>query len=201
MVVQPDPGRKLLSLKAAFMEPSFEPVASSDPPRASLANWWRAVAKRIRDSYDKKMIPEDLKTAMKGRSKLYLSAVGDAMDIVDLAAEAPAVEHVAEASDVGLSPAKRSRGSVSRSRVVATSSSSSSQYEPDSGSSRVVLSRPRSGKDGGRGSGTASGRADSSSGSVGALCGFTAGELAPTFVGATVSHSCASEQIAAAFYR
>ena len=164
MVVQPDPGRKLLSLKAAFMEPSFEPVASSDPPRTSLANCLRAVAKRIRDSYDKKMIPEDLKTAMKGRSKLYLSAVGDAMDIVDLAAEAPAVEHVAEASDVGLSPAKRSRGSVSRSRVVATSSSSSSQYEPDSGSSRVVLSRPRSGKDGGRGSGTASGRADSSSG-------------------------------------
>ena len=102
VVVQHDPGRKLLSLKAAFMEPSFEPVASSDPPRASLANWWRAVAKRIRDSYDKKMIPEDLKTAMKGRSKLYLSAVGDAMDIVDLAAEAPAVEHVAEASDVGL---------------------------------------------------------------------------------------------------
>ena len=120
------------------MEPSFELVASSDPPRACLANWWRAVAKRIRDSYDKKMIPEDLKTAMKGRSKLYLSALGDAMDIVDLAAEALAVEHAAEASDVGLSPAKRSRGSVSRSRVDATSSSSSSQYEPDSGSSRVV---------------------------------------------------------------
>ena len=77
----------MLSLKAAFMEPSFEPVASSDPPRARLADWWRAVAKRIRDLYDKKMIPEDLKTAIKGRSKLYLSTVGDAGGIADLAAE------------------------------------------------------------------------------------------------------------------
>ena len=48
---------------------------------------WRAVAKRIRDLYDKKMIPEDLKTAIKGRSKLYLSTVGDAGGIADLAAE------------------------------------------------------------------------------------------------------------------
>ena len=135
------------------------------------------MAKRIRDLYDKKMIPEDLKTAIKGRSKLYLSTVGDAGGIADLAAEAPAVEDVAETSGVGLPPAKRSRGSVSRSRVVATSSSSSSQCEPDSGSSRVVVSRPRSGEDGGRSSGTASGRADSSSGSVGALCGFTAEEV------------------------
>ena len=45
VVVQPDPGRKLLSLKAVFMDASFEPVASSDPPRAILANWWRAVSK------------------------------------------------------------------------------------------------------------------------------------------------------------
>ncbi len=57
----------MLSLTAAFLEPSFEPVARSDPPRARLADWWRAVAKRRRDSYDKKMIPEDL--------KLYLSTV------------------------------------------------------------------------------------------------------------------------------
>ena len=42
VVIQPDPGRKLLSLKAAFMNPSFEPVASSDPPRATLAKWWKA---------------------------------------------------------------------------------------------------------------------------------------------------------------
>ena len=178
VVVQPVPGRKPLSLKAAFMDSSFEPVASSNPPRASLANWWRAVAKLIRESYDKTMIPEDLKTAIKGRSQLYLSAVGDAGDIVDLAAEASAVEHVAEASGVGPPSAKRSRGSVSRSRVAATSSSSSSQGEPDSGSRRVGGSRrPRSGKDGGRVSGTASGRADSVSDSVGALCGFTAEEV------------------------
>ena len=52
------------------------------------------MAKRIRDLYDKKMIPEDLKTAIKGRSKLYLSTVGDAWGIADLAAEAPAVEDV-----------------------------------------------------------------------------------------------------------
>ena len=64
VVVQPDPRRKLLSQKAAFMEPSFEPVASSDPTRANLAKWWQAVSKRVRDLFDKKTIPEDLKTAM-----------------------------------------------------------------------------------------------------------------------------------------
>ena len=56
-----------------------------------------------------------------------------------------------------------------------------------------MLSRPRSGKGGGRVSGTAMGLADSASGSVGAFCGFTgvgAPEAAvPTSVGATVSHS------------
>ena len=174
VVVQPDPGRKLLLLlKAAFMDPSFEPAASSDPPRASLAKWWQAVAKRLRDSFDKKTIPEDLKTALKGRSRLYSSAVREASDVVDLAAEAPVVDHVAEAP----SPAKRSRGSVSRPRVVATSSSASSQSEPGVGRSRRVLSRPRSGEDGGRGSGTPLGGANSASGSVCALCGLTAEEF------------------------
>ncbi len=173
VLVQPDPGRNLLSLKAAFMDPSFEPVASSEPPRASLAKWWQAVAKRVRDPFDKKTIPEDLKTALKGRSRLYSSAVGEASDVVDLAAEAPVVDHVAEAP----APAKRSRRSVFRPRVVATSSSSSSQGEPDAGRSRRVLSQPRSGEDGGRGSGTALGGANSASGLVGALNGFTAEEL------------------------
>ena len=37
VLFQPEPRLKLLSLKAAFMEPSFEPVVSSDPPRATLA--------------------------------------------------------------------------------------------------------------------------------------------------------------------
>ena len=176
------------------MDPSFEPVASSDPPRAILAKWWQAVSKRVRDSFDKKTIPEDLKTAMKGRSRLYSSAVGEALDVMDLAAEAPVVDHVAESHDGGPPPAKRSRGSVFRRRVVATSSSSSSQGEPDAGRSRGVLSRPRSGKDGGRGSGTALGRANFASGSVGALCGFTAEELGllkPLLQRLlAVSHSC-----------
>ena len=100
------------------MDPSFEPVASSDPSRASLAKWWQAVAKRVRDSFDKKTIPEDLKTALKGRSRLYSSAVGETSEVVDLAAEASVVDHGADAP----APAKRSRGSVSRHRVVATSS-------------------------------------------------------------------------------
>ena len=114
------------------------------------------MSKSVRDSFDKKTIPEDLKAAMKGRAKLYSSAVGEASDIVNLAAEAPFVgglalespdlDLVAEAPNVGPPPAKRSRGSVSRPRVVATSSSSSSQVEPDAGGGRSVLSRPRSGR-------------------------------------------------------
>ena len=55
-----------------------------------------------------------------------------------------------------------------------------------------MLSRPRSGEDGGRGSGTASGGANSASGSVCALCGGVGAPKAgaPTSVGATVSHLC-----------
>ena len=75
-----------MSLKAAFLDASFESVASSDPPRAILAKWWQAVSKSIRDSFDHKTIPEDLRAAMKGRAKLYSSAVGEESDVVDLAA-------------------------------------------------------------------------------------------------------------------
>jgi hypothetical protein len=82
-------------------------------------------------------------------------------DFVDLAAEAP---------DVSSPPAKRPCRSVSRSRIVATSLSSSSQVEPHSGGGRSVLSRPQSGRGGGR---------ISAAGSVGALCGFSAEELGP----------------------
>ena len=171
VVVQPEPRLKLLSLKTDFMDPSFEPVASSDPPRASLAKWWQAVGKRVRASYDKKAMPDYLKIALKGRLRLYSSAVGAASDVVDLAAEAPAEDHIAEVH----APAKRSRVSVSRPRGVATSLSS--QGEADAGNSRRVLSRPRSSGDDGRGSGAALGGADSASGSVCALCGLTADEL------------------------
>jgi hypothetical protein len=52
VLFQPESRLKLLALKAAFMEPLFEPVASSDPPRATLAKWWKEVSRRIRDSYD-----------------------------------------------------------------------------------------------------------------------------------------------------
>ena len=73
------------------MDTLFEPLSSSDPPRATLAKWWQAVSKSIRDSFDHKAIPEDLKAAMKGRARLYLSAVGEASDVVDLAVGAPVV--------------------------------------------------------------------------------------------------------------
>ena len=126
VLFQPEPRLKLLSLKAAFMDPSFEPVASSDPPRATLAKWWKAVSERVRDSYE--LMPDELKEAMKGRMRLYLAPVGEAFDVVDLAAEAAIVDPAAEASDGDSSPAKRSRRSVSRPRVVATSSSSSTRH-------------------------------------------------------------------------
>ena len=146
-------GRKILTLTAAFMEPSFEPVASSNPLREQLEKWWLAVSKRIRDSYDHKAIPVDLRAAMKGRARRYMSAVGAASDVVDLAAEEPVVsglaleapgfvDTAAEVPDVGAPSAKRSR-SNSRSRVISTSSSSSSQVEPDAGGGRNVPSRPQ----------------------------------------------------------
>ena len=50
VLIQPAPRLKILALKASFMDPSFEPVSSSDPPRATLAKWWKAVSKRVRDS-------------------------------------------------------------------------------------------------------------------------------------------------------
>jgi hypothetical protein len=78
------------------MKPSFEPIASSNPPRPDqLDKWWQAVSKRIRDSYDHKAIPADLRAAMKGRAKRYLSAVGASSDVVDLAAEEPVVSGLA----------------------------------------------------------------------------------------------------------
>jgi hypothetical protein len=67
VTVQRDPGRKTLTLKAEFMDSSFEPVSSSNPPRENLAKWWQAVSKSIRDSHLHKAIPEDLKATMKGR--------------------------------------------------------------------------------------------------------------------------------------
>ncbi len=153
VTVQRDPGRKTLTLKAEFMDASFEPVSSSKPSLENLAKCWQAVSKSIRDSFDHKAIPEDLKAAMKNRAKLYLSAVGEASDVVDLAVgasvvgglapESPAfVDFAAEAPDVGLPPAKRPCRSVSRSHGIATSSSSSSQVEPDAGRGRSVLSGP-----------------------------------------------------------
>ena len=68
------------------MDPSFEPVSSSNPHPEQLDKWWQAVSRSIRDSFDHKAIPADLRAAMKGRAKLYLSAVGEASDVVDLAA-------------------------------------------------------------------------------------------------------------------
>ena len=62
-------GQKILTLTAAFMNSAFEPVASSNPPREQLEKWWLAVSKRIRDSYDHKAIPVDLRAAMKGRAR------------------------------------------------------------------------------------------------------------------------------------
>ena len=167
VVIQPEPRLKLLMLKPDFMDPAFEPLASSDPPRANLARWWQAVGKLVRASYNKKPMPEELKLALKGRWRLYSSAAGVASDVVDLAAEAPAEDDTAEVH----APAKRSRVSVSRPRGVDTSSSS--QGEADASHSRRALSRPRFIEDGGRGPGAALGGAESASDSIGALCGFT----------------------------
>jgi hypothetical protein len=135
------------------------------------------VSKRIRDLYHKKPMPEELKAAMKGRTRLYSAPVGEALDVVDLVAEAVIVDPAAEASDGGSSPAKRSHRSVSRPRVVATSSSSSGPDGPGTGISRGVLSRPRSVMGGGRGSGAAPVGANSASGFVGARGALSAEEV------------------------
>ena len=39
VLVQRHRGRKTLTLKATFMDPSFEPVSSSNPPRDQLDKW------------------------------------------------------------------------------------------------------------------------------------------------------------------
>ena len=85
---------------------------------------------------------------------MYLSAVGEASDVVDLAAEEPVVSGLAleapgfvdlaaEVPDVVAPSAKCSRRSNSRSCVVFTISSSASQVEPDADGGRNVLSRPQ----------------------------------------------------------
>ncbi len=144
VLIQPAPRLKILALTASFMDPSFEPASSWDPPRATLAKRWKAVSKRVRDSYNKIKMPEELKAAMRGRARLYSAPVGEVVDVVDLAVEAAIGDPVAESSGGGSAPAKRFRRSVSRPRVVATSSSSSGQDGPGTGFNRGVVSRPRS---------------------------------------------------------
>ena len=177
VLIQPAPRLKLLALTASFMDPSFEPASSWDPPRATLAKWWKAVSNRVRDSYNKMAMPDDLKAAMRGRARLYSAPVGEVVDVVDLAAEAAIGDLVAEAADEGSAPAKRSRRSVSRPRAVATSSSSSGQGGSGTGLNRGVLSRPRSVMGSGRGSGAAPSGASSASGSSGAGGALSAEEV------------------------
>ena len=177
VLIQPAPRLKLLALTASFMDPSFEPASSWDPPRATLAKWWKAVSNRVRDSYNKMAMPVDLKAAMRGRARLYSAPVGEIVDVVDLAAEAAIGDLVAEAADEGSTPAKRSRRSVSRPCVIATSSSSSVHDGSGTGLTRGVLSRPRSVMRDGRGSGAAPGGASSASGSGGARGALSAEEV------------------------
>ena len=54
--------------------------------------------KSIRDSFDHKAIPENLKAAMKSGVRLCMSAVGEASDVVDLAAGVPVVGGLAPES-------------------------------------------------------------------------------------------------------
>ena len=119
-------------------------------------------------------MPEELKAVISGRARLYR---GEAVDVVDLAAEAAIVDSAAEASDGSSSPVKRSRRSVSWPRVVATSSSLSGQDGPGTGISRGVQSRPRSFLGDGRGSGAAPGGSNSASGSAGARGALSAEEV------------------------
>ncbi len=167
VTVKRDPGRKTLTLKANFMGASFEPVSSSDPPCATLAKWWDAMSKSIRDSFDHKAIPEDLKAAIKGRSRLFASTVEESPDLVDLVAEAPDVG--AQARDLGgnTRPAKRSRQPVFRHRRVRPRQAKSNPTMayagvcyPCPGLVGVGVAFPER-------------RWTSSSGSVGAVCEFT----------------------------
>jgi hypothetical protein len=177
VLIQPAPRVKLLALTASFMDPAFEPPSSWDPPRATLAKWWKAVSQRIRESYNKMAMPDALKAAMRGRARLYAAPVGEVVDVVDLAAEAAVGDRVAEATDEGSAPAKRVRRSGSRPRAVASSSSSSGQGGSSIGFNRGVSSRPRSVMGEGRGSGAAPGGASSAPGSVGAGGALSAEEV------------------------
>ncbi len=167
VLIQPEPRVTLLALTAPFMDPAFEPVASSNPPRATLAKWWKAVSQRIRESYNKMAMPDALKAAMRARARRYSAPVGEVVDVEDRAAEAAVWDQVAEAADEGSAPAKRSRRSGSRPRAVASSSSSSGQGGSGTGFNRGA----------GRGSGTAPGGASSASGSVGAGGALSAEEV------------------------
>ena len=61
------------------------------------------MSKSIRNSFDHKTIPEDLRAAMEGRAKLYSSAVGEASDVMNLAAGVPVVGGLAlESPDLDL---------------------------------------------------------------------------------------------------
>jgi hypothetical protein len=156
---------KLLALTASFMDPAFEPVSRSNPPRAMLAKWWRAVSQRIRGSYNKMAMPDALKAAMRGRARLYAAPEGEVVDVVNLAADDAVGDLVAEAADEGSAPAKRLRRSGSRPRAVASSSSSSGPCGSGTGMNRGVSSQPRSVMGDGRGPGAAASGASSDSGS------------------------------------
>ena len=103
--------------------------------------------------------------------------------------EAQDVDAQARELDEDSQPAKRPRPSVSRRRSVASSSSLSSQAEPDDGSGRLLQSRPRSGRGGSRDANAAPDLANSSSGSVRVYRrGCEASEASPPApFGATVS--------------
>jgi hypothetical protein len=118
-VVPRDPGRKLLTLAANFMDASYEPVCSGfGPMRAILAGCWQQVAKSIWNSSDHKTIPEPLKkAAMKARTRLYVP-------VVDLVDEPDAVEKHTADPVADSRRNKRPRASDSRSRADMSSASS-----------------------------------------------------------------------------
>jgi hypothetical protein len=165
VLIQPAPNVKLLALTSAFMDPAFEPVSNSNPPRAMLAKWWRAVSQRIRGSYNKMAMPDALKVAMRGRARLYAAPEGEVVDVANLAADDAVGDLVAEAADEGSAPAKRLRRSGSRPRAVASSSSSSGPGGSGTGMNRGVSSQPRSVMGDGRGLGAVPSGASPASGS------------------------------------
>jgi hypothetical protein len=142
-----------------------------------LAEWWKAVSSRIRESYSKMAMPDGLKKAMRGRAKLYSAPVGEIADVVDLAVEAADGDLVVEAADEGSPPAKRSRRSVPRPRAVASSSSSSGQGVSGTGMDRGVISQPRSIVRDSRGPGATQSGVGSAPGSGGAGSALSAAEV------------------------